>query len=158
MYSQYRAIVVLYNQIVVLLLSAAPLIASLTLFATLGVAIVIVVFNIMSIKMYAMLPFNIYMLGPTFSIILILIMNMVLKSDSHFEVRTKEMLRRWRNDPNLVAWGVLKEQSRRVAAMRPILIYMGIWRTHLLSINIKFVCQYNSFIVDGTITVLLTYM
>lgn len=151
-----RAIIILYNRILLLLVGLAPPQSTITLFAVVGCAIVIVVLNIMSITMYATLPFNVYMMGPTFSIGLVLILNAILKSVSYYEILSKEMLHRWKNDARLVAWGILKEHGRRVVAMRPILVYIGVWRTNLLQINIELLCRWNAAIVDATITVLLT--
>ncbi|OXA42865.1 hypothetical protein Fcan01_22390 [Folsomia candida] len=151
-----RATVVLYNRIVLLLLNVAPPLYSVALFMLVGCAGVIVVLNLMSIKMHGILPLNIYILGPFFSLGLIIVLNTVLKCASSYEVRTKDMLHRWKNDTQLVASGAQKEHSRRVAAMRPILLFMAVWRTNILPVDIKFMCDYNAFLVDGTIAVLLT--
>ncbi|OXA42432.1 hypothetical protein Fcan01_22937 [Folsomia candida] len=106
--------------------------------------------------MHGILPLNIYILGPSFSLGFILVLNTVLKCASSYEVRTKEMLHRWENDKNLVACGAQKESMRRIAAMRPILLFMAVWRTNILPVDIKFMCDYNAFLMDGTIAVLLT--
>ncbi|XP_035714195.1 uncharacterized protein LOC118438331 [Folsomia candida] len=147
--------VILYNRVILILAGVAAPQASVTLFMLVGCALVIIVLNIMSVNMHDQLPLNIYLMGPFFSVVLIIILNTVLKFVSYYEHISENMLRLWKNDPILVVWGVHKVHGRRVAAMRPIRVFMGIWTTNLLPVNAQFLCHYDAFIADSTVLLTL---
>lgn len=144
-----------YNQLQIILTSLTPVQTTASFFGLALTASITIMCNIISITMYDVLPPNLYMLGPFWSLVLFIGANIVLKNASQYGIVSKEMLRRWKKNVTLSKTG--KEHARRVRAMRLIRPWIGIWRTNMIPVDRKLMCDYDVLISESTLDCLLVF-
>lgn len=147
-----------YDQIMIISNISAPAQATVSLVGVLGSAFATIMCNIISVKMYNVLPLNMYLLAPFWSIVLLIILNLVLKYGSQYELVSKEMLRRWRKDVRLVKMGGIgRVYARQVVARRPVRFFIGVWNLNLLPVDRSLLCDYDTFIAESTMAWLVAF-
>ncbi|OXA53769.1 hypothetical protein Fcan01_10602 [Folsomia candida] len=153
-----RIYIIMYNTIVIGFARLGPYLAVIALFMLVACGFAITVCNVVTVRMRSYLPITLYPLFPLLVVILTIVLNTVLRFAAECTEISANLIRFWMCDADQRVGAVAgKIHRKRLKAMQPIKLYVGLGRQTRMDISKEFVCLYNQTIIDYTVKALLQF-